>query len=161
MNDEAKLLQRYVDGDLSPSEAEEFRARLAEDPELQRELVEMQTVGGLVRAWAALREARADGLLAPTLARVHEAEQRRARHSLLGLGLAASLLFASPWAEDARAPLHAGLLTPPRLLRGAAIERLEAGSTQARVFVVGSAGTPVVWLADDVIDDELEQQDPG
>lgn len=162
MNDEAKLLQRYLDGELSPSEAAEFRSRLEGDPELQRELLEMQTLGELVRAWAVRSEARADGLLAPTLARVRAAEQRRARHAGLGVVTAALLLFALPWADGAPSPLRAGLLSRPLPVRGAAIERLEAGSVQARVFVVGSAETPVVWLADDADgDDGFEQQDPG
>ncbi len=163
MTDEAELLQRYIDGDLPPREAEEFRLRLAEDAALQRELVELQTVGSVLRAWSARQEARAEGLLAPTLARVHDAAQRRSRHTSLGLGVAALLLFALPWAGDASAPLATGLLTRPLQLNGAAIERLEAGRTQARVFIVGSSGTPVVWLADDAseLDAGGEQRDPG
>jgi hypothetical protein len=48
------------------------------------------------------------------------------------------------------------------LLPPAAIERLEANAEQhAQVFVVGSASTPVVWLADDLGEGEVEQQDPG
>ena len=163
MTEETKLLLRYVDGDLSPSEAEEFRARLADNPELERELVEMQTVGSLVRAWANGAEARGNGLLEPTLTKIHEADQRRARHASLGLAVAALVLALTPWAEQVHSPLRSGLMARPLLARGAAIERLEAGDSQAQVFVVGSSATPVVWVDEDAIDDDadLEQQDPG
>jgi anti-sigma factor RsiW len=162
VNSESKLLVRYLDGELSPEEAREFQARLDDSPELARELCEMQTVGGLVRAWAERAESRADSLLAPTLARVARAEQKRSRHASLGLTLAAVLALALPWAPGPHAPMETALLDRPSLVPGAAIERLEAGDTQARVFVVGSSHTPVVWLADEVLDDdENEQQDPG
>jgi anti-sigma factor RsiW len=158
----SKLLLRYIDGELSPAEAAEFRARLARDPELERELLEMQTVGSLVRAWAEQAESRAGALLAPTLARVQQAEQRRARHASLGLAIAAALAFALPWARDAHAPPAPSLTARPLVAAGAAIERLEAGDTQARVFVVGSSATPVVWLADAAwVDDAGGEQDPG
>jgi anti-sigma factor RsiW len=159
---QSKLLLRYIDGDLSPAESAEFQALLAQDPELERELVEMQTVGGLVRAWAERAESRAGSLLVPTLERVQRAEQRRARHASLGLSLAAILAFVLPWAQQSPAPLRAGPMERPLVAEAAAIERLEAGDTQARVFVVGSSGTPVVWLADDALDDDAaSEQDPG
>lgn len=163
MTEDSKLLQRYVDGDLSPAEVEAFQVRLAESPELERELSELLALGGILRAWAARTEARADGLLAPTLSRIGEADQQRARQTSLGFLAAALLLFASPWTRDIAPPFAGGGALPrTSLLRGANIERLEAGSTQARVFVVGSAGTPVVWLADDAAGDaDPESQGPG
>jgi hypothetical protein len=122
----------------------------------------MQTVGALVRAWADRAEGRAGSLLEPTLERVQQAEQRRGRHASLGLALAAALAFALPWAQEARPPLQAGLMARPLIADSAAIERLEAGDTQARVFVVGRSGTPVVWLADDALEDDgAAEQDPG
>ena len=117
----------------------------------------------MVRGWAERAEARAGELLAPTLAKVQEAEQRRARHASLGMAVAVLMLAVTPWAEHVQEPLRSGLMARPLLARGAAIERLEAGQSQAQVFVVGSSATPVVWVDDDIIDDDAdaEQQDPG
>jgi anti-sigma factor RsiW len=162
---DAQLLQRYLDGELSPAELSAFRERLATSPELQRELTELQLIGGLLRRWADDAGSRAGSLLQPTLERVEAAEQRRARHASLGMAVAALLLLLLPasgqehWPSRALPVGAAGVATqaPPP----AAIERLEAADQHARVFVVGSASTPVVWLADDLVESEIEQQDPG
>lgn len=158
MNTEAALLQRYLDGDLSPVEAELFRARLAESPTLRRQLAELQRLGAALRVWSRAAEERAEPLLEPTLRRVDEQARKQARHTSLGYALAGALLVALPWASYAgRAALEPGSLTPS----AAAIERVEATDQQAQVFVVGSSSTPVVWLVDDAEEDEISEQDPG
>lgn len=165
MKQDAQLLQRYLDGELSPADASAFRDRLATSPELQRELTELQLLGGLLRRWADDAGSRAGALLEPTLERVEVAEQRRGRHASLGMAVAAVLLLLLPasgqgrWpsrAEPAGAAGVAAAAPPP-----AAIERLEAADEHARIFVVGSASTPVVWLVDDLLESEVEQQGPG
>jgi anti-sigma factor RsiW len=162
---DAQLLQRYLDGELSPAEVSAFRQRLSASPELQRELTELQLLGGLLRRWADDAGSRAGSLLEPTLERVDAAERRRGRHASLGMAVAAVLLLLLPasgqgrWTQralPAEVALVATKAPPP-----AAIERLEAADQHARVFVVGSASTPVVWLADDLVESEVEQQDPG
>jgi anti-sigma factor RsiW len=162
---DAQLLQRYLDGELSLAEVSAFRERLAASPALQRELTELQLIGGLLRRWADDAGSRAGSLLEPTLERVEVAEQRQGRHSSLGLAVAAVLLLLLPASGQGRftpravspAVAWAATEAPPP----AAIERLEAADKHARVFVVGSASTPVVWLADDLVESEIEQQDPG
>ena len=166
MTEDGQLLQRYLDGELSPAEVSAFQERLAASPELQRELTEMQLIGSLLRRWADDAGTQASGLLEPTLERVEAAEQRRGRHASLGMAVAAALLLLLPgpgqgdWTTRAM-PTSAAVVeleAPPP----AAIERLEANAEQhAQVFVVGSASTPVVWLADDLGEGEVEQQDPG
>jgi anti-sigma factor RsiW len=166
VTEDGELLQRYLDGELTPAEASAFRERLAASPELQRELTELQLIGGLLRRWADDATTHAGSLLEPTLQRVEVAQQRRGRHASLGMALAAVLLLLLPspgqglWimrAMPAGATAVALEALPP-----AAIERLEANAEQhAQVFVVGSASTPVVWLADDLGDGQVEQQDPG
>jgi anti-sigma factor RsiW len=155
-----ELLLRYLDGELSPQEAERFRARLAESPELRCSLREMQRVGSLIRFWADEAGQRAGDLLEPTLRRVQTAERKRARQSTWGLGLAAVLFAAAlPWSSGR----HGASLLPlghQRLEGGAAIERIEAGGKHAQVFVVGSQSTPVVWLADEA-ESEDDGRDPG
>jgi anti-sigma factor RsiW len=162
---DAQLLQRYLDGELSPAEVSAFRQRLSASPELQRELTELQLLGGLLRRWADDAGSRAGSLLEPTLERVDAAERRRGRHASLGMAVAAVLLLLLPASGQGRwtpraLPVEVALVAtkaPPP----AAIERLEAADQHARVFVVGSASTPVVWLADDLVESEVEQQDPG
>ena len=162
MNLRTKRLLRYLDREMSAEEAEGFEESLAESPELRRELSEMRRVGAFVRGWAASVEARGAELVEPTLARVKDAERKRARQATLSYALAAVLLIVLPWSrhtpELAMPHGRSQLLTSP----GAAIERLDAADTRAQVFVVGSSSTPVVWLADDTPDDDSsEQQDPG
>jgi anti-sigma factor RsiW len=168
VNDDAKLLLGYVDGELSPLEAERFRARLAESPELRQRLSEMRRVGGLVRLWADDAQARAGSLLEPTLERVSEAQRRRNRTVSIGFALGALLVMALP--SGARSSLVAPAFSAPAASlqppiakpAGAAIERIEAGDKQAQVFVVGDSSTPVVWLLDDdAVDDDTDEQDPG
>jgi len=158
VNHDSELLLRYLDGELSPEEAERFRACLAESPQLSGRLREMQRVGSLVRLWADGVGERAESLLEPTLRRVQVAERQRARQAVLGLGLAAVLLAAAlPWSGlGQHGPVLApfGASSPP----GAAIERIEAGGKHAQVFVVGRESTPVVWLADEA---ESEDDGPG
>ena len=162
VNPDTQLLHRYLDGDLSPAEAERFRARLAESPELSQRLHELEQLGSLVRGWAASAEERAGDLVAPTLERVHEAQRRSSRNATLGYALVAALVVALPWSR--RPPELANLtgalhVAPPS---SAAIERVQATDQQAQVFVVGRASTPVVWLADDAQeDDATPDQDPG
>jgi anti-sigma factor RsiW len=159
---DTKRLLRYLDREMSRDEAEQFRARLAESPALRQQLAEMQRVGALVRCWASAAEARAGELVEPTLVRVRESEHKRRRHASLGYALAAILLVVLPWSR--RAPELTGSVVPGAavLPAGAAIERVEAVDQQAQVFVLGSSTTPVVWLADDVADDDVaQQQGPG
>lgn len=156
-----KRLLRYLDREMTAEEEEAFEKNLAESPELRRELLEMQRVGAMVRAFAASAEARGGGLLEPTLSRVKDAERQRSQRAALGYALAAALLLVLPWSRHAPEP---SFPRPPSELvgaPGAAIERLEAADTRAQVFVVGSSSTPVVWLADDAPDDDAEAQDPG
>jgi anti-sigma factor RsiW len=161
VNRDMQLLHRYVDREMSPDERESFRARLAESAALRRELLEMQRVGMFVRRWASTAEARAEGLVEPTLARIRHAERKRSRHGTLGYAVLVALLAALPWS---RRPPELGRAAPPTVVvepTGAAIERLEAVDKQAQVFVVGASSTPVVWLADDVPDEDVSDQDPG
>jgi hypothetical protein len=164
VNDD-ELLQRYLDGELSSEEACAFRVRLLSSPELQRELTELQLVGGLVRRWADEAGERASSLVQPTLARVDEAAAVRSRHASLGMAVAAVMLVLLPGSgQQAFAPLPTTLgktaqteVAPPPV----AIERLEAGDRHAQVFVVGKSSTPVVWLADEASEETTEEQDPG
>jgi anti-sigma factor RsiW len=160
---EAEQLQRYLDGELTPEQERAFQERLSASPELQRELTELQLLGGLLRSWAEETGNRAAPLVEPTLLRIDTAEQKRSRHASLGMAVAAVLLLLLPasgresWPRVVPTALSmAAQIAPP-----AAIERLEAGDRHAQVFVLGSASTPVVWLADDSGDDQTEQQDPG
>lgn len=160
MSPETKRLLRYLDREMTVAEAAECEKWLDERPELRRELAEMRRVGALVRSWAAAAEACGAELVEPTLARVKGAE--RGRQAAVGYALVAALLLALPWSRHApglSAPLRpSAVLAAP----GAAIERLEAADTRARVFLVGGSSTPVVWLADDAPDDDSsEEQGPG
>ncbi len=159
---ETKRLLCYLDREMSCDEARQFRARLAESPALRKKLAEMQRVGALVRRWAHGAEARAGELVEPTLSRVRAAEHKRRRQASIGYALAAVLVVLSPWSR--RAPDPTGSVVRPAVTQaaGAAIERVEAVDQQARVFVLGSSSTPVVWLTDDEVDDEATpQQGPG
>jgi anti-sigma factor RsiW len=166
VNDETQLLLRYLDGELSPVEAERFRARLADSPELCRELERMQQVGALLRVWSKTAEARGAELLEPTLRQVearHNARRRRSVYGTLACGLATGLLFVlrgSPGSLTATPRVE--YLHAAHFLEGAAIERVEASDQRAQVFVVGRASTPVVWLVDEAQDDDgPPNQDPG
>lgn len=162
MNAETKRLQCFLDGEMSSDEAEVFRARLAENPALAAELQEMQRVGALVRSWAADAEMRGEELLEPTLARVQNAERKRARHTTLGYAVATALLLALPWSRQAPELAAPHVQTESAKPSAAAIERVEAGNKQAQVFVLGGSTTPVVWLADDAPEDDVrDHQDPG
>jgi anti-sigma factor RsiW len=158
VNRDTKLLLRYLDGEMLPGEAHGFRARLAESPALRQRLQQMQRVGALVRIWAGSAEERAGDLVVATLKRVQQAERRRARNTTLGYVLAAALIIGLPWAR--RAPELAAAPSELAKPAGAAIERIEAGDKQARVFVVGSSSTPVVWLADEAQEDDATGE-PG
>ena len=160
VNAETERLLRYFDREMSAGEAEAFRARLAESPELSRQLQEMQRVRALVRGWAATTEVRGADLVEPTLTRVHEAERKRARQTALGYAVATSLLLLLPWSRQAE--LGSAPQTQVAKSPSAAIERIEAADQQAQVFLLGGSSTPVVWLADDAADDdEADQQGPG
>ena len=163
MTEESLFLLRYLDGEMSESESASFRARLAESPALRQKLQEMRRVGALVRVWASNAERRADGLVEPTLLRVQAARRRSARAASWGYAVAALLAVVLPWSQ--RVPQLAVPAPPSAQItsKGAAIERIEAGDTQAQVFLVGTSSTPVVWLADDVQDedDDPHAQDPG
>jgi len=160
VNAETERLLRYFDREMSAGEAEAFRARLAESPELSRQLQEMQRVRALVRGWAAATEVRGADLVEPTLTRVHEAERKRARQTTLGYAVATSLLLLLPWSRQAE--LGSAPQTQVAKSPSAAIERIEAADQQAQVFLLGGSSTPVVWLADDAADDdEADQQGPG
>lgn len=160
MNEETLLL-RYLDGELSPDEVVAFRMQLARSPELRRQLAELEQVGSLVRAWAAQAGRRAGPLLEPTLQRIELAEQKRRRYAGRAVAVAALLLLLLPAsARDpfvSRAP--SAVTTSVRAEPAAAIERLEAPDRHAQVFVVGSSGTPVVWLVDEA--EDASDQDPG
>ena len=156
MSSDTEQLLRYLDREMSVAEAERFRVRLGGSPALRRELTEMRRVGALLRIWAEEAQSHAEPLLEPTLQRV-EATVRRARYTSLGYVLAAVMLLALPWSRSHEAKPLEPLPSP-----AAAIERVEATDQQARVFV-GSSGTPVVWLADDVQEAGADEngQDPG
>lgn len=164
MTDDSEQLQRYLDGELSPEQACAFQERLSASPELQRDLTEMQLIGGLLRRWADDAEHRAGALVEPTLQRIEMVEQRRSRHASLGMAVAASLLLLLPASGRDSWPSRVAPVSVSSAPRGAppaAIERIEAAGQHARVFIVGSASTPVVWLADDAAEDENELQGPG
>jgi anti-sigma factor RsiW len=164
VNAETELLLRYLDGEMSPGEAQSFRARLAESPAMRQELREMQRVGVLVREWAGKTEQRAGDLVGPTLRRVEQTERARVRYNTLGYVLAAALSLALPWSKHTPLvllePAVPKVTAPPA---AAAIERVEAHDQRAQVFVVNGSSTPVVWLSDDVQDDDdsSDEQDPG
>jgi anti-sigma factor RsiW len=160
VNAESQQLSRYLDGDLTPAEAAAFERRLADSGELRRELAELRRVGSELRQWSRSVEPRAQDLLAPTLVRVEQAEQRRSLHARVGYVAAALALVTLPWAGLNRELAPSG--APSLLPAGAAIERVEASDRHARVFVVGSSSTPVLWLADDAPEDGVSaEQDPG
>ena len=163
MNEEMSLLLRYADGELSVDEARKFRARLAESPALRKKLQEMRRVGGLLRVWAKGVEPRAANLVEPTLLRVHDAQRHSARAATWSCALAAALIVVSPWSQGSAQPAQPVTSSERVAPVAAAIERIDAGDTQAQVFMVGSSGTPVVWLADDAQedDDESAEQGPG
>lgn len=164
MTEDSEQLQRYLDGELTPEQARAFQDRLAASPELQRDLTEMQLIGGLLRRWADDAEHRAGPLVEPTLLRIETVEQKRSRHASLGMAVAALLLWLLPASGSDSWPsrvVPVAIDTLPPLFPPAAIERLEAGDQRAQVFLVGSASTPVVWLADDAGEDETELQGPG
>jgi ferric-dicitrate binding protein FerR (iron transport regulator) len=159
---QTKQLLRYLDGEMTAAEADEFRARLAESPELRRELQEMQRVGMLLRGWAAEAEAKGEELLEPTLLRAQAAASRRGHQTALGYALAAALVLTLPWSRhvpEMRAAGAAEARGIPAHASAAAIERVQATDRQAQVFVLGGSSTPVVWLADDA--DDADEQDPG
>ena len=162
MNAETRRLLCYLDGEMSAEEAAEFRARLAENAELRRELQEMRRLGALVRGWAAAAEVRGADLVEPTLVRAHAAERKRARQTTLGYAVATAFLLMLPWSRQAPELAVPAPQIQTAKPTAAAIERVEAGDKQAQVFVLGGSTTPVVWLADDAPDDDAsEQQDPG
>lgn len=163
MNEETSLLLRYADGELSVDEARKFRARLAASPALRKKLQEMRRMGGLLRVWAKGVEPRAANLVEPTLLRVHQAQRRSARAATWSCALAAALIVVSPWSQRPAQPSPPARSSEPVAPAAAAIERIDAGDTQAQVFLVGSSSTPVVWLADDAQDedDESVEQGPG
>jgi len=161
VNTETELLLRYLDGELSREEAERFRARLVESPELRGKLEELKRVGCLVRRWANAAEERAGDLLTPTLERVRAAERRRSRTSKAGYALLTLLALSLPLSRHWQRPHQVG----PASSSGpasAAIERVEATTQDARVFTLGGSTTPVVWLTDDEpADDSAPEQGPG
>jgi len=157
---ETEQLLRYFDREMGPAEAAAFRARLAESPALAEQLDQLRQVGAAVRQWSRDAEDRAGALLEPTLRRVGRAERRRSRQALVGYVLAALVLVALPWSR--RAPQLSTPPAPTIAAPGAAIERVEATDRHAQVFVLGSSSTPVLWLADEALDDaEQSAQDPG
>lgn len=165
MSDDCVLLQRYLDGDLTPLETAQLRARFAHEPELSRELGELRRVGRLLRLWAEDVQ-QGTSLVEPIFHRIQVAERQRPRHAMLGFALAAALIAALPFASLSRiAGSQAPALDAFTLASGvgAAIERIEPGDTHAQVFVVGATSTPVVWLSDETGDDVdvLIDQDPG
>jgi anti-sigma factor RsiW len=165
VTEDSEQLQRYLDGELTLEQRRAFQQRLSASPELQRDLTELQLVGGLLRRWADDAERRTGSLVEPTLLRIEAAEQKRSRHASLGMAVAALLLLLLPasgrdsWPSRV-APISVTEL-PQHAPAAAAIELLEAGEQHAQVFTVGSASTPVVWLADDAAEEEAEQQGPG
>jgi anti-sigma factor RsiW len=164
VTEDSEQLQRYLDDELSPEQTRAFQERLAASPELQRDLTEMQLVGGLLRRWADDAERRAGSLVEPTLLRIEAAEQKRSRHASLGMAVAAVLLLLLPASGRDGWPsrvVPSAVNELPQLAPPAAIELLDAGEQHAQLFVVGSASTPVVWLADDAAEEETEQQGPG
>lgn len=143
-------LIRYLDGEMSRLEAERFRLRLARSAELRRGLAQMQDLGRLVRVWAKDAESRAgSSLLEPTLLRVREAQQTRAR--VVSSAFVAALLLALvlPWSLAPAVPGPAEVSRQIASPGSAAIERFDSGAQQASVFAVGSNATPVIWLSDD------------
>jgi anti-sigma factor RsiW len=156
---DSQQLSRFLDGEMTPDEAAAFQARLRESPSLKGELEELQRVGAAIRLWSRGAEERAKDLLEPTLERARLEQQRRSRHGRLGYVAAALSLVTLPWAgvSSELAPSGAPALLPA----GAAIERVELRDQHAQVFIVGSASTPVLWLADDGAEDDVIEQDPG
>lgn len=162
MNDDFSQLCRYLDGEMSPEEAELFRQRLAESPELSARLAELGELGAALRRWAVSTEGRAADLVGPTLERVREAQQKRSRRATLSYALVAALVLALPWSRQPLELSSAPAVPVAAPASSAAIERVEAPDRQAQVFVVGSSATPVVWLADDAQeDDDVTNQGPG
>ncbi len=167
MNADRQLLLRYVDGEMSRFEEQRFRARLAATPDLRQELAEIEHVGKLVRLWASEVEGRAGGLLEPTLSRVAKAEKRRVWQFSAALAAAVALVALASWTAPERfqrAPRAARTALSAQVLAAdsAAIERLDPGAQEARVFVVGRRATPVVWLVDDAEQTTLlDEPGPG
>jgi hypothetical protein len=115
-----------------------------------------------VRDWAAVAEVRGAELLEPTLARVQNAERKRARQTAVGYAIATVFLLVLPWSRPAPELTRPAPKTQLERPSAAAIERVEAGDKRAQVFVLGGSTTPVVWLADDAPEDEAPYlQDPG
>ena len=161
MTPEAELLQRYFDREMSPAEAEHFRERLAQSPELRRELRELQQVGALLRVWSGTVETRGAELLEPTLRRIRTAQRLRSSYPVLACGVAFAVLLVLRGSSSAL-PAQAKHLEAIHFASSAAIERVEASDQQAQVFVVGAAATPVVWLLDEgQEEDGPPEQDPG
>lgn len=157
---ETKQLLRYFDREMTPAEAAAFRVRLAESPALAEQLEQLRQVGAALRLWSRDAESRAGDLLEPTLRRVRRGERRRAHGAMAGYVLAAIVLVALPWSR--RAPELATQPLPVLAPAGAAIERVETSDRHAQVFVLGGSSTPVLWLADDALDEAQDAaQDPG
>jgi len=163
VTEDSQQLLLYADGEMSADEAQRFRARLAESPALRQKLQEMRRVGRLLRVWSSGAERRAEDLLEPTLLRVHQAQRRSSRAATFSYALAAVLAVVLPWSQRAPEPLAPATASAPSLPAAAAIERIDAGDTQAQVFMVGNSSTPVIWLADDTQDDDDSppEQGPG
>jgi anti-sigma factor RsiW len=151
VNQDQLLLQRWLDGELSPLEAERFRTRLERDAALSRELDRLVQVGSLLRSWAGQTERRAGGLVASTMVRVRREERRRSQAFTAACLAAVVMLSVSPWSSP-ELGMPEGI--SPRT-RAAAVERVDAGATSAVVFAVGLSETPVVWL-NETSADELE-----
>lgn len=159
VTDEAQLLQRYLDGELSSREAAAFRERLAASPELRRELAELRQVGSALRDWAAQQGQRAAPLLEVTLRRAGQSEAKPRRHLALAVAMVSGLALLPSAHEPfpSRIPVAVALSEQPA--PAAAIERLVAVDERAQVFLVRGSSTPVVWLNDS--EGEASGQDPG
>ena len=73
---DAELVSLYVDGELSPADAESFRVRLVTDGALCRQARALERIGELLRSWAHDAQQRAGDLVEPTLERASEAERQ-------------------------------------------------------------------------------------
>ncbi|MFO0695822.1 MAG: hypothetical protein U0230_19830 [Polyangiales bacterium] len=172
---DSDTLQRYLDGDLLPAEAERVRAAVAASPELAAEVDRMSRLGDVVRASAPELEARmgdaqaADELFArieraiaaPAPAKVVPLASRRRRFlaagtaGLLAAAAAVFLLVLNRPASDDIARVGAeihGPTAPPVLgPRGTEILDIDFGkSTGTHFSVEGTHGEQiaVVWISD-------------
>ena len=167
------ILQRFHDGELSPSEARSVQAQVARDPAAQRRLRELAQLGALLRdaadelssgldseALFASIEARIAAQPTPTVGarlRVATSEWFAHRRATLVPALAATAVAAATLIAVLR-PLedapqvavqiqHLEQKAPPiavaSLVKGSSVEEIDFGSSTGTVFEIDNQGVGV------------------